>query len=176
LFRHLVKHFQYKRYLIVRNPYNRISSLFSDKYRKLPKLILDGRFEWESAHKVLYPFLNVDNHRSDTEIAETFMKLELSDFINLLPSIIFKDHHFIPQNMARGLRIYGNNYLYLPVHNVFSLENDIASIQQRMHLDFSIKKNTSNSGKYMDLLSRKEIMIVNKLYKCDFPLGKYNVL
>jgi hypothetical protein len=41
IYRHLVKYFKYKRYLIVRNPYNRFLSLFSDKYRKQPQRILE---------------------------------------------------------------------------------------------------------------------------------------
>ncbi len=45
IIKHIIKHFNFKRYLIVRDPYERICSLFSDKYRKQPERILRGEHE-----------------------------------------------------------------------------------------------------------------------------------
>jgi hypothetical protein len=91
IYKHLVKHFRYKRYLIIRNPYDRFLSLFSDKYRKQPLRIHEKLHTWENVHTSLFPHLNIKQDDSDEIIVSKFLEMTISDFIKLLPLVVNKD-------------------------------------------------------------------------------------
>ena len=169
VFKHLIKYFYFKRILVIRHPYNRFISLFSDKYRKQPLRIIEGLHTWENTHKCLYKHLGITHEMTDKEIASKFLALKISDLIALLPKIIEEDAHFWPQSYSTNFSLFN---LKIPVKYVFQIERDAARIRDLTNIDLSVVKNKSDSDKFELSLNDKEKL--SKIYKSDFKLGGYN--
>ena len=176
IIKHLTKHFNYKRYVIVRNPYYRFLSLFSDKYRKQPQRILDGLHSWENVHICLFPHLNIKQSDSDKTIASKFFEMSISDFIKLIPLVISNDEHFMPQTATKQFRLFDRFPINLRINGFFRIEDQQAELTKLTGIDFGVKKNTSNSKQLKNKLSEKDLILLNKLYKNDFLLGNYKIV
>ena len=176
IFKYLIKYFSYKRYVIVRNPYNRFLSLFSDKYRKQPQRIIDGLHSWENVHTCLFPYLNIKPGDPDKIIASKFLDMTISEFIKLLPLVINADQHFMPQTATKQFRLFGIFLLSIRINGFFRIEDQLLELSGLTGIDFGIKKNTSNSKQFKDKLSQKDLILLNKLYKNDFLLGNYTIM
>ncbi len=173
IFKYLIKYFSYKRHLIVRNPYNRFLSLFSDKFRKQPQRILDGLHSWENVHICLFSHLNIKQSDSDKTIASKFFEMSISDFIKLIPLVISEDEHFMPQTATKQFRLFDRFPINLRINGFFRIEDQQAELTKLTGIDFGVKKNTSNSKRLKDKLSEKDFLVLNKFYKNDFLLGNY---
>ena len=176
IIKHLTKHFNYKRYVIVRNPYYRFLSLFSDKYRKQPQRILDGLHSWENVHKCLFPYLNIKPADPDKTIALKFLDMTISEFIKLLPLVINADQHFMPQTATKQFRLFDIFPVSIRINGFFRIEDQLVELSGLTAIDFGIKKNTSNSKQLKDKLSQKDLLVLNKLYGNDFLLGNYTIM
>ena len=176
IIKHLTKHFNYKRYVIVRNPYYRFLSLFSDKYRKQPQRILDGLHSWENVHICLFPHLNIKQSDSDKTIASKFFEMSISDFIKLIPLVISEDEHFMPQTATKQFRLFDRFPINLRINGFFRIEDQQVELTKLTGIDFGVKKNTSNSKQLKNKLSEKDLILLNKLYKNDFLLGNYKIV
>lgn len=176
IIKHLTKHFNYKRYVIVRNPYNRFLSLFSDKYRKQPQRIIDGLHSWENVHTCLFPYLNIKPTDPDKIIASKFLDMTISEFIKLLPLVINADQHFMPQTATKQFRLFDIFLVSIRINGFFRIEDQLLELSRLTGIDFGIKKNTSNSKQLKDKLSQKDLILLNKLYKNDFLLGNYTIM
>jgi hypothetical protein len=130
IIKHLTKHFNYKRYVIVRNPYYRFLSLFSDKYRKQPQRILDGLHSWENVHICLFPHLNIKQSDSDKTIASKFFEMSISDFIKLIPLVISNDEHFMPQTATKQFRLFDRFPINLRINGFFRIEDQQAELKK----------------------------------------------
>ena len=176
IFKNLIKHFSYKRYVIVRNPYNRFLSLFSDKYRKQPQRIIDGLHSWENVHTCLFPYLKINPADPDKIIASKFLDMTISEFIKLLPLVINADQHFMPQTATKQFRLFNIFPVSIRINGFFRIEDQLVELSGLTGIDFGIKKNTSNSKQLKDKLSQKDLLVLNKLYKNDFLLGNYTMV
>lgn len=175
IFKHLIKKFNYKRYLIIRNPYDRFLSLFSDKFRKQPKRILDGLHTWENVHICLFPYLNIKHGESDASIASKFLDMKISEFLKLLPLVLHKDEHFMSQSTTKQFRLFNRFPINLRMDGYFRLEDQQQEIAKLTGIDFGIKKNISNSNKLKNNLTEDDLLILNRIYEKDFLLGNYTV-
>ena len=169
VFKHLIKYLHFERILVMRHPYNRFISLFSDKYRKQPLRVMKGLHTWENAHKCLYKHLEINDGMTDKEIASKFLTLEISTLIALLPEIIEEDAHFWPQSYLRNFSLFN---IKMPINYVFQIERDAARIRDLTNVDLGVIKNKSDSDKFELSLNDKEKL--SKIYKSDFELGGYN--
>jgi hypothetical protein len=160
IIKHLTKHFNYKRYVIVRNPYYRFLSLFSDKYRKQPQRILDGLHSWENVHICLFPHLNIKQSDSDKTIASKFFEMSISDFIKLIPLVISNDEHFMPQTATKQFRLFDRFPINLRINGFFRIEDQQAELTKLTGIDFGVKKNTSNSKQLKNKLSEKDLILL----------------
>jgi hypothetical protein len=176
IYRHLLKHFAYKRYLIVRNPYNRFLSLFADKYRKQPQRILDKLHTWEKVHTCLFPYLGISPGDADDTIARAFMNMQISDFLAILPKVINEDEHFMPQMASRQLKLSNQISINLKINGSYRLEDQQDELSRLTGIDFGVQKNKSNSTNYKNVLTNEDLEILNNLYKQDFGLGKYEII
>ncbi len=173
--KHIIKHYKYKRYLIVRHPIKRTISLFSDKFRKQPKRILEGLHNWENCHKVIFPLLNIHLNETDANISEKISKLSLHRFILLLPKIINSDDHYFPQSDARSFYFFKKLKIKIPIHKIFRIEDESKKIQIITGINLNKKLNTSESNKFLSQLNENDKIIINKLYKKDFKLSNYKI-
>ena len=176
IFKHLIKHFNYRRYVIVRNPYHRFLSLFSDKFRKQPQRILDGLHSWENVHTCLFPHLNIKPADPDKTIASKFLDMTISDLIKLIPLVIKEDQHFMPQTVTSQFRLFDVFPLNIRINGFFRIEDQLVELSELTGIDFGVKKNTSNSKQLKDKLSGKDFLVLNKFYKNDFLLGNYTMV
>jgi hypothetical protein len=176
IYRHLVKYFKYKRYLIVKNPYDRFVSLFSDKYRKQPQRILEKIHTWENVHTSLFPYLNIKQEDSDEIIAPKFLNMTISYFLKIQPLVINEDEHFMPHRTTKQWKLFDKFFISLRIDGYFRLEDHQEYLTYLTGIDFGIKKNTINSKNLKDSLTTKDFLILDKVYKKDFVLGNYTML
>ena len=176
IFKNLIKHFLYKRYVIVRNPYYRFLSLFSDKFRKQPQRILNGLHNWENIHRCLFPYLKINPADQDKTIACKFLDMTISDLIKLIPLVINDDQHFMPQTVTNQFRLFNIFPVNIRINGFFRIEDQLVELSGLTGIDFGIKKNTSNSKQLKNKLSQKDLLVLNKLYKNDFLLGNYTMV
>lgn len=173
IFKHLVKNFHFKRYCIVRHPYERFASLFSDKYRKQPRRILEKLHTWENVHKCLYPYLQISTNDTDEVIASKFLEMQHSDFLKILPKVIDEDAHFTPQNSSRAYNLWNQFSLKLPIHRYFRLEDQLDELVELTGLNFDVTANSSNSKNIQEILTKQDRKLLDNIYAKDFKLGNY---
>lgn len=175
IYKHLIKHSNYKRYMIVRHPYNRFLSLFNDKFRKQPQRILDNLHTWENVHQCLYPFLNIDANNLDTDIAEKFLAMSIADFLKILPKVVHLDEHFMPQHTSSTYYFLNRFPLKMRVDRCFRMENDLDELSGLTGLNFGKVSNSSDSKKLKSSLYSEDLVVLNKIYATDFKLGNYQM-
>lgn len=175
IFKHFVKHYHFKRYQIIRNPYHRFSSLFSDKFRKQPYKINESGFKWQPVHYIVLPFLGLSQDDPNAQIAEAFLKMSIDDFVEILPKIYLKEGHMSPQKLTSTLKLTNKIYLPLRINGFYKIEEHQKQITEITSIDFKIKRNVTNSEKLQSELTTKAIQVINNLYKDDFILGHYKM-
>ncbi|MBD3296375.1 MAG: hypothetical protein GF392_03320 [Candidatus Omnitrophica bacterium] len=170
---HIVRHLKWPVYMFVRNPYDRILSLFADKFVKQPARIGEKDFEWQAFHKVFYKHLGLSVTQSDNELAEAFQRFDINAFIGLLPEVYLMDDHMIPQYRSIWAQAVNGVRLKLPFVSVLQFEDDLEEAGGMLGLDLRHRYNVSNSFEYRDKLTPDSIDIINRLYHKDFVLGGY---
>lgn len=176
IFRHILKYYSYDKYLLVRNPYDRFLSLFSDKFRKQPERILSGLHKWENIHTCMFPYIGLSNSDSDDVIANKFLTMQLSDLISLLPELVHLDEHFMPQKKTVQYDAFSRVPITIPMKKIFKLEDQKENFSHFTGVNFDIRRNTSNSNRFKGKLTTEDLLVINRIYKEDFKLGNYQKL
>ncbi|WP_053971348.1 sulfotransferase family 2 domain-containing protein [Mangrovimonas sp. ST2L15] len=176
VFRHILKHYSYNKYLLVRNPYDRFLSLFSDKFRKQPERILGGLHTWENVHTCMFPYLGLSNTDSDEMIADKFLTMQLSELISFLPKGILLDEHFMSQKSTIQISAFNKIPIAVPMKKILRLEDQKEDFSKLTGINLGIKRNTSNSKEYKGELSKEDLVVLNRIYKEDFEQGNYQML
>lgn len=173
IYKHLIKHFHYKKFMIIRHPYRRYLSLFNDKFRKQPKRILEKLHKWENVHLCMFPYLGLNVEDSDEEIAARFLKMSREEFLTILPKVIDKDEHFQTQTTTKTYRLLKFINIPFKINKYFRIEDELGLLKEKIGVDFSIVKNKSGNTYQTEQLSRKEKVELDRIYAKDFPLGNY---
>lgn len=175
VYRHLIKYFHFNSYQLIRNPYDRFLSLFSDKFRNQPKIYEDRNFKWQPVHKLVMPYLNLKTSDSNEKKAVAFLDMSIDNFCEILPEIYLKDGHLSPQKYSASLRILNFRYVPIRMSKYYKIENHKGKISDVIGIDFSKKRNVSNSEDLNKEFTAEAIQIINQLYADDFELGAYDI-
>ena len=122
----------------------------------------------------MYPHLQITANDSNEEIASKFLEMQPSDFLNILPLVIQKDLHFSPQTHSFTFSFFNRIPIKLRIDGFFRMEDQLDELAALTGLNFEITANPSNSKKTETLLSTADKLILDHIYKYDFPLGGYS--
>jgi hypothetical protein len=176
IYKHLLRHFKFLRIQLLRNPYDRIFSLFKDKFRIVPARISNQDFKWQPIHHIIFPFIGVGDGMTNEQIAEKILNMSIDDFIDFLPRIYLSEGHLIPQKLTSAFRIKNGFYYPLRINKYLKIEEDKEEIGELLNLNFfTARRNVTNSSIDKFELSEKSIRTINRLYEGDFKLGDYEI-
>jgi hypothetical protein len=82
----------------------------------------------------------------------------------------------MPQKTTKQWKLFNKFPISVRIDGYFRLEDQQEEVTHLTGIDFGIKKNTSNSKKLKDSLTKEDFLILNKVYKKDFILGNYSML
>ena len=174
IYKHFLKHINFKKYQLIRHPYNRFVSLFKDKFRVQPNKFQDEYCNWQPIHYLIMPYLGLDKNATNNHISETFLNLNINDFVLLLPKIYLLEGHLTPQKHTSSLKIINSFYLPIRIDKFLKIEENQEGISKITGVDFNIKRNVTNSSDLLTGLNSKSYVILNSIYKRDFTLGNYD--
>lgn len=148
------------KYIVVRNPYDRLESFYRDKLGK--SLLLEKK--WLRSQKIYFKPLGV-NSKSREEKFKALQKMSFEEFIKLLPLTYQKNRHLHLQN-----KIFKN----IKPKRVIQMEKteDLFFMQTQLQLDMNIKANKTDKQSEI-IWSPEMIDIVNTVYKADFEQYGY---
>lgn len=146
------------KFIIVREPYDRMESFFRDRLRK--RLTNDN--EWLRSQKIFFKPLDV-HKGSTTKKYEALANLSFEEFIKLLPEVFNKNRHLHPQN-----------YIFKRImpKRILKLNNatDMEFLASNLNLNIKIKANSTDQMKTDIKWTKELIEIVNQVYHKDFEL------
>lgn len=158
----LIKLFPYKRFGLVRDPYERLVSFYFDKLNKS----LDDTNSFVRSQHIFFPVLNIEK-ASSLEKYRALKAIDFNEFIKLLPDIYDKNRHLHPQHWV---------FACLKINRFLQIENQTSQyfIQNDLDIDISIKANVTQKDTFRwNSESRK---IVNTIYNKDFKKYGYNMI
>ncbi len=149
------------KYIVVRNPYERLESFYRDK---LGTHLVESK-KWARSQKIFFNPLAVKN-KSTREKFKALSSLSFESFVKLLPEVYTKNRHLHPQNRLFK-KIKHKKILYM------EKEEDLLFLAENLHLDLNIKANTTDKSKHHLEWTPSMISIVNNLYAEDFKLYNF---
>lgn len=146
------------KYVIVRDPYERLESFFKDRLRK--RLITEN--EWLRSQIIFFKPLGIST-KSEEEKYNTIITLPFDQFIKLLPVVYKKNRHLHPQYWL---------FKQFKPKRVLKMKNpgDMQFLIDKLHLDLNIKANSTDANKSEIHWNDDLYKIVNKIYHKDFEL------
>lgn len=149
------------KYILVRNPYERLESFYRDK---LGKDLVESK-KWARSQKIFFKPLGVEK-KGTQEKFNALNNVTFESFVKLLPEIYTKNRHLHPQN-----RLFKNishkRVLYM------EKKEDLLFMAENLHLDLNIKANTTDKSKHHLEWTPQMVSVVNKLYANDFKLYNF---
>lgn len=171
------KYVNCKNYMICRNPYSRIESLFKDKFRSLPeKNNISQVFHYKMKNK-----LSIDLDSS--EFKKFLLSVSFEQFVlDILPKIKNIDLHSRPQFEALNHYYFADfrllKKLKINRHNsnvrLFKMESDLDELSIITGISFKTKFNSTTKFNSEIYWNNEMLDKVYSLYKKDFNYFSYN--
>jgi hypothetical protein len=170
--RALIKDRPQKVLMVMRSPYDRAISCFMDKFRKQPTRIDEPNFEWQSCHRLMFPYAGITSGARSQLIADQFLAWTFDEFIEALSFEYRHDAHFHPQSWTRAIHVFGRTLFYWPGCEIVRLENS-EELGQIPDIDWSVRSNATGHLTPDFELEEKHKAVIRTLYRSDFRLGGY---
>ena len=154
-----------RRYLLVRDPYDRLVSFHADKLRAaVPK---GEAASWQHCQQILFPHLGLSGREEPAAIAERLRAVSFEAFVALLPRVFRADPHLWPQSWSRSFRVRG---VKLParVDRVLKIEEDVEALTRELGLDVSIRDNATEHDPAERYFDAPTYQVANQVYRDDF--------
>ncbi len=161
-----------RRYLLVRNPYDRLVSFFADKFSTTPAD--DGMNAWQDCQRLFFPALGLNGREDMNVIAERLRAVTFERFIDLLPRVYRRDAHLWPQHWSARFRLYGLS-IPAPIHAVFKIEEDRRILCDDLGLDLTTQVNASQHGAHDRYFVATTYAVANEVYRVDFERFNYPI-
>lgn len=158
----LIKLLPYKRFGLVRDPYQRLVSFYFDKLNKS----LDDSDHFVRSQFIFFPVLNLEK-ASSLEKYRALKAIDFNGFIKLLPEIYDKNRHLHPQHWVfEGLKM--NRFL--------QIENQTSQyfMLNELSIDLKIKANVTQKEAFQ--WNSESRRIVNTIYNKDFEKYGYDMI
>jgi len=161
-----------RRYLLVRDPYERLVSFHADKLRDA----LDGDDvgRWQHCQRILFPLLGLSGEEGTTAIAARLRAVSFDELVAMLPRVAGQDPHLWPQSWSRAFRVRG---VPLParVDRVLRIEHDRDALADELGLDLSIRVNATAHASAEQTFGAASYRIANQVYREDFVRFGYRM-
>ncbi|HYD50094.1 MAG TPA: sulfotransferase family 2 domain-containing protein [Terriglobales bacterium] len=158
-----------ERFCLVRDPYDRLVSFYTDKLRTAPKTA--RKAGWQHCQRIFFADLALAEEMPDDQIAERLRAVTFEEFLALLPRLYRKDPHLWPQ--ARSLT-YRAGPLPLPAPSGTILKMEAAAeVCERLALDPTIHVNRTEHDDPHALFRSAGYAIANRIYRNDFKRYGY---
>lgn len=165
----------YKFYLIVRNPQERLQSFFRDKFRVHPNSFGINNFEWQHPQVIILDKLGIQiKDKTNPLFKEKLLAVKYAEFIDILPQIYMQDAHLIPQNHLLDFNI-GNLFMKIKPDKILKIENieDMSFIQSILKINTE-KKINFTKNQFVDFsLTNAQQQIIREIYEVDFMKFNY---
>ena len=158
----LVRLLPYRKFGLVRDPYDRLVSFYFDKLHKS----LDDSDYFVRSQRIFFPVLGLEK-ASPIEKYQALKAIDFNKFIGLLPEIHDKNRHLHPQHWV---------FEKLNMDKFLQIENEKAQqlMQDELDIDLQIKANvTQKDDIQWQPWSRK---MVNEIYQKDFEEYGYEMI
>mgnify|MGYP006291511239 FL=1 len=165
-----------KKYLIVRNPYEKIVSFYTHKF-VFNKLYTSENnlknIKVQNCQRIFFPLLGLSGKEEKKIIGKRLTELSFEDFIKLLPQVYDKDDHLWPQFWAFHIRYKGFPIMPLSYNKVYLIEKNMNDIREKLKIDIGIRANKTYHDSYEKYFSSISYAIVNEIYNKDFLFFGY---
>jgi hypothetical protein len=162
-----------KSYLLVRNPYDRLVSFYTNKFKDDHLNRINKN--WQHCQLIFFPYLNLSPEDDDTVIAERLTMTSFEEFTLLLPEVYDLDLHLHPQSWLVHRKWRGILTLKVPFDTIFKMESDLERLETELGLDIGILDNPTRHATYQDHFTRRSLATANELYLLDFDLFGYRM-
>jgi len=163
-----------KRYLLVRNPYDRAESFYRDKFVLYPREVkFREGFRWQQCQRIFFDELGLKG-KGFEEVREGLAETSFRRFVGLLPSKYRADAHLIPQAAALYFAMDGKIH-DLSFDRVLKVEDEASMnfLRDQLQFDLSIMENVTKRSNISIEWDAEMREIVNEVYKDDFDLLGY---
>jgi hypothetical protein len=158
-------------YLVARDPFERLASMFRDKFRRHPKAKLErpDKLPWQDVQRRFLQKLRPGWNEGQT--AETLLGISFEEMIDALPDLYQTDGHLQPQANARVFWLRG---LAWPARysRVLKMESasDLRFMRNTLGLEMAHKHNATSTGPepFPVVWGKHEVDTVRRLYREDF--------
>lgn len=159
-------------YLLVRNPYDRLTSFFKNKLRRS----VDDSPVWQKPQRVFFEVIGVVRGDSDAVIAQKMRNFTFEGFIESLPSVYHRNRHLHPQHWVAyaGPRSWG---IEAELDRVFRLESaeDLRTMSALLGLDIGHRANSTAEVDAQTHWTPALKAIVQEIYRTDFERYGYAI-
>jgi hypothetical protein len=165
-----------RHYMLVRDPYARLASFYSNKIAETGRRVAGGH-RWQLCQRIFFPHVGVSGDEDPLEIDARLKALPFERFVGLLERVAWLDHHLIPQAESRWRRVRGTRFgVRLPVHRFLKMESDLDCLRSVLRLDLTIRENASETRAVDALFTPQMRAVVQRVYERDFvelgyPMG-----
>lgn len=162
-------------YLLVRNPYERLVSFFTEKFIRRPKgQIENPHLAWQDSQKVFFHQLGIHDSFSEEVKVNRFLKTSFSDFVAMVPRVYRHDSHLHPQCWLQWVRIKGMPLFQPNISRVIRIDTEEKSfLSEQLQLDMTIKTNATDHPSYSQMCTAQDFAIMNSVYATDFEQFGY---
>lgn len=150
----------YHYFTIVRNPYTRIISEIGWVYKRFK----ENNFK----HNYVKLFKNYFNQENIINSINTYLEYILNNV-----DLKYGDH-FTPQ-----YKYFEDTKMYINIIKFENLKQEFNDLMKKYKMDLTITNQNYNFNKYkifnFQHISKKNIQLINKIYKKDFEMFNYNL-
>jgi len=128
---------------IMRCPEKRLVSAYKDKFQQHPANVRNMA-EWQDSQKIFFPYLEIDiNTASIDQIKTKLMSVSFDQFMEILPKVYHRDHHFKPQIGNAFIALFFKFFRFRRLK--MESEADLRHLANLIDLDLKIKKNNTDA-------------------------------
>jgi hypothetical protein len=161
--------------VLVRNPYSRLASFFSDKLRTNLRRN-EGEWsceagEWQFCQRIMFRLAKVNQDDPFNIIRDALLDITFESFVEYLPKIVW-ENHLVPQvNVLYIAQEYIGN-----ICEKYKMESNIDEFWKIIGIKNPPHANKSFECPDVYQLSAHHLEIINEIYKHDFIYFGYEML
>ena len=159
----------------VRDPYQKVISLYKDKFQYTPlNSDLTKPVKWEKPQRIFFPIMGLSTKRhSDQQIKETLMNTPFDEFIELLKKCYWLDEHTQPQHWILDhprYLLFKNLKVDLDRLSIYRMDqpSELNAFAESTGFDNRKHANSTAEIATPKAMSAESLKTINSIYEKDF--------